>query len=459
MKNNIKLITDRMFKKQRVLVTALLAFVFVLMSVGYAAYYTELKLEGTIALEGMVGSIGDLDFTSIDKHSTSSYEADITFEKKKTEKGINFDVDVTSSMGSGSWLRYEITVVNNSSYDYTYVGSDALFSYYDDWYGGSTYDMKNPVVTGMLKGDVIGSGETKTIYLSFMSDIEELLADSYTYHTLDGKIIFSFEVGDKGIDNPTIMGTIPDPVLVLNSNNVGVLKFNVINLFDCSQVVSFHIDNSELEILNPAGTGIDETNLLNKNANETLGVAIQIRRNSTARSEYTTKLYATIHLLPDDTEITVDIGTITVTTEGEPTTPAESIGKITVSGSFSSFLGIGQNRSSTVKITNSNNFDITDWVLRIDVNAQAAVSNAYSDGNHYVELNTEQDQIYIYSRNKYNSSESISLGANSTVDTGTLHITVTGRIFLASYYEPKFEGFTINAYYNGEWHYGIPVTE
>ncbi len=458
MKNNIKLIADRMFKKQRMLVTAVLALVFVGMSIGYATYYSELNLDGVIALEGIKGNIADLDITEVVKDETSAFEGTFTFDKVKTEKGINFDFKVSSHMGSGSWLRYKLTVVNNSTFDYTYTGSDAIYTFKDEWDANSNYPLKYPVITGMLKGDVIGPNETKTMWVSYKSDsIEENMWDQ---HTLTSTLILSFEVGNKNIETPKIMAAIEEPVVVFNENKNVVAHFKINNMFDCSQVISFYIDNDELELLSPGGIGIRSKNILNKGAYKTLDAAIKIKRYAPVRDEYKTKLYGKIHLEPEDKEILFDVGELTIKTTGTPTTPAESIGNITVTASFKSFLNLADKRESNVTIKNNNNYDIYRWVLHARVNHEPLVSEVTYYGGHKVVLDRSQDKILFYSFDKNADSDAI-LNANSSVSIENVQVTLTGVKtdlgLIKTYYEPKFESFTIDAYYNGEWHYGIPV--
>ena len=458
MKNNVKTISSKLFKKQRLVITALLALVFVGMSVGYAVFNQDLFLDSTISLAPIKGLINDLDITKAATMSGSYYTGNVSFEKVKTGPGINFNVNMTSNLGCRGWLRYELTVVNRSNYPYTYMGSDAVYSYGDS--DGTTYPIKYPVITGMLKGDVIGPGETKKIYVSFTSDMIEGTVNNL--HQLTAKLILSFEIDDKNMENPKFMGTLIDNEVVINEHKNATAKFKILNMFDCSQVVRFYIDNNELELLNPAGYGIAQSYVSNKNGNDELGAAIRVKRMTTDKEEYTTKLYGKVLLEAEGKEITFEIGTITIKTTGTPTTPAATLSNISISGSFKSFLNLANRRSSEVKLTNNNNFEIPYWVIRANINKEPAVSQATVDdgGVHMVDFDTTQDQLMIYSYD-LSGTRNENLGAKSTINIGNFSLTLTGVKtnlgLIKTYYEPKFESFSIDAYYNGEWHYGIPV--
>lgn len=455
MKNNVKTISSKLFKKQRLVVTSLLALVFVAMSVGYAAYYSELKAESSIGVlpTKIQGDIFDLDITKASTMGDST-DGDISYDKVKVDGGINFTVKMTAGLGYKTWLRYETTVVNHSDINYTYMGSDAVTSFKD--YSNKERPIKYPIISGMVKGDVIGPGETKKIYISFYADDKDYENFGGKY-TLSSNLILSFSAGRVKTQRPSYLTSLIDTEVTLDSRKNGQINFNLTSLFDCSEVLSFYIEDSDIELLVSSGEDTESNRIVNKGANDALIAVLHLKRGIPQKSEYHTKLMGKILYEAEGTEEVFEIGDIVIYNDSEAEEPAEVLKNVKIEYTFNSNSWPGH-ATASVKLTNNNNFDITQWVVRIYVNPEAQVTEI--DGSqHKLEIDTEQSRLMIYSDNRY-GVDHYAIGAKSSITIDGIQMVITGvkerpNSWTTIYYDIEVAKVMVDAYYNGQWHYGM----
>lgn len=456
MKNNINIINNKLFKKQRVLVTVLLALVFVGMSVGYAAYYSELNMASTVGLAAAKkGEIGDLDITKMGTLSDST-EGTIEQTKVKTDNGINFNVKTTASLGFKIWLKYEVTVVNNSNLNYTYMGSDATISFKN--YQNEEVPIKYPIITGLIKGDVIGPGETKKMYINFYADDSsyENFGGSYK---LSSNIILSFDEGTIKGQRPSFLTALITNETTLNDKKSGEIKFDLTSLYDCSQILSFYVTDSDFELLVSSGETTAPNRIVNKGETGNLIAIVHLKRGVTQKSEYRTKLMGKIMFEGEGKEETFEIGDIVIHNDSSVEEPAEILKNFKVETNFVSNNWPGH-ATGSIKITNNNNFAITQWVIRLYVNEESKITSI--DGSqHKLEVDTEQSRLMIYSDNRYGVNHH-EIGAKSSLEVDGITMEISGikdkpNDWTTVYYDVEVLDVGIDAYYNGAWHYDLVV--
>lgn len=452
MKNDIKQIANRMFKKQRVLVTAVLALLFVLMSVGYAAYYTELEMNSKVALAaGKKGELGDLDIIKAEAIEGAN-ESKIEFDKTKSDNGINFSVKINSRLGYMIWQRYEVVVTNNSNLNYTYMGSDATISFKN--YQMKEEFIKYPVITGMLKGDVIGPGEKKSIYISFLADDSsyENFGGSYS---LQSNMLLRFEEGIINSHEDRLLTSLETTEVVLNGKKNAEVNFSLINLHDSSQVISFYCSDPSLEVVSATGgTGVTGR-VLNRGASRNITAVIHLKRGIEHLSEYTTKLMIRVSYDVEGRKDVYEVGEIKVTNDTSVQEPAEVLKNFKIKTNFNSNQWPGH-ATGNVELINNNDFEITQWVVRLYINPKIKATSV--DGSqHVLEMDTEQSRLILYSNNRYGVNH-IPIGANQTLNVDGIQLVIEGKDEETNkYYDVQVERVMLDVYYNGAWHYGVNV--
>ena len=455
MKNNNDIITKKLFKKQRLVVTALLAFIFVGMSVGYAAFYSELKMESAIGLlpAKIQGDIHDLDITKAGTMSGST-SGDIKPDKVKVDGGINFNVKIDAKLGFKIWLRYEATLVNYSDINYTYMGSDAVVSYKN--YNNNEVPIKYPIITGMVKGDVIAPGETKKIYITFYAD-DKVYENFGGAYTLSSNLVLSFQAGKVSTKRPSYMTSLIDTEVTLDSRKNGQIRFNLASLFDCSEILNFYVEDPDIELLVSSGEDTESNRIVNKGANDELVAVLHLKRGVTQKGEYRTKLMGRILYEGEGKEEDFEIGDIVIYNDSSVEEPAEVLKNVKIDYHFQSNSWPGH-ATASVTITNNNNFDITQWVVRIYVNDEAEVSEI-NGSQHKLEVDPEQSRLMIYSDNRYGVNHH-EIGAKSSLTVDGIQMVISGikeqpNSWTTIYYDIEVSKVMVDAYYNGEWHYGM----
>lgn len=434
------------------LVTALLAIVFVGMSVGYAAYYSELNMNSTVGLAAAKkGTISDLDITKASVIENDN-ESKIQFDKAKSDDGINFNVKTSSRLGFRVWWRYELVVENNSNLDYTYMGSNATVSFKN--YQNVEQPIKYPVITGMLKGDVIAPGETKSIYISFYAD-DSSYEDFGGSYGLESNLVLSFQEGKISTDKNKLLTSLKTTEVTLNGKKNGEVSFSLASLYDSSQVISFFVDDPSLEVVSATGgTGVTGR-VLDRGASRDIVAVIHLKRGIEHLSEYTTKLKIRVSYEPDGREDIYEVGEIKVMNDITVEEPAEILKNFKVNTSFDSNNWPGH-ATGSIEIINNNDFEIKQWVVRLYLNPNIQATSA-TGTQHVVEMDSEQSRLIVYSNNRYGVNH-ISIGANSKLNIDGFQLTIEGMIEGTSkYYDVEVQRIMVDAYYDDTWHYGMNV--
>ncbi|MCX4365579.1 MAG: hypothetical protein OSJ70_07395 [Bacilli bacterium] len=452
MKNNINIINNKLFKRQRMLVTALLAIVFVSMSVGYATYFSELNMNSTVGLvAAKTGTIDDLD---IKKASVleGANESKVQFDKAKSNEGINFSLKISSRLGFRIWQRYEVVVVNNSNINYTYMGSNAAISFKN--YENIEQIIKYPVITGMLKGDVIAPGETKSIYVSFYAD-DASYEDFGGSYSLEANMVLSFHEGKSSIEKNKLLTSLKTTDVVLNGKKNGEVSFSLASLYDSSQVISFIVDNNDFEVVSATGgTGVTGR-VLNRGASRDITAVIHLKRGIEHQHQYKIKLKIRVSYEMEGREEIYEVGEINITNDTSVEEPVEVLKNFKVNTTFNSNSWPGH-ATGSIEIVNNNNFEIKEWVIRLYINPNIKATQA-TGTQHVVEMDSEQSRLIVYSNNRYGVNH-IPIGANSKLNIDGFQLTIEGIIEgTQTYYDFEVERIMVDAYYNGAWHYGMNV--
>ena len=179
-----------MLKRSYIIALAVIILVMTcFMSIGYAALSEELDIEGKAVVKIPDG----LFITQITTKSTSNTD-------KNTVSFAEYTTTVTSLVSrkgnSAGKVVYEITVLNNTEYEYAYRGL-----YYINTYGNNSYistsngNTKLGVVTEFPNGKIVGPKETLTFTVTYT------IGRSVNANTnLDTMINYQFGINVDSID-------------------------------------------------------------------------------------------------------------------------------------------------------------------------------------------------------------------------------------------------------------------
>lgn len=261
LRNKKESITRSPLTKQRILVSAFLLILVCCMSVGYATFYTELSVAGTV---NMIDTAGIKPMSMRISNSSSVNAGDFSFYRTYTDSTTNV-VAKTKATFSG-WqpsVTYQITVKNLSTYKtYYYNGMTYSNTFRDSKVSGTGggQTLAAPVVSGITNGQRIGPGQSVTF--TFRYYYNQYLNNNYIF---DGETIFKFVSNDKDIYLPNVAVTLDKNEFELEKDNKGNTNVNLLNLYDSSIEYSLSLSNPNIELVDSEGNSMDYNGILNTN--------------------------------------------------------------------------------------------------------------------------------------------------------------------------------------------------
>lgn len=275
---------SKTFKKQRFLIALFMGIAVISMSIGYALYNEELRLEGEVAIEVpdevVIYSLGvdDMNYATLGDTVYRTTDGD---NYKSLDSELEFDFKESSKDGLySSYITYLYEIVNLSSEDYTY--SEFVFS--GDISNGDT--LYAPIIDGISAGDVISSRETKYVKVTYYypSDL-----DSDISLNVDSSFIFM--EGDVEVAKGDIATSIDKTNLELNDSNMADVNIDVMNLFDSSIIYDVKLSNSDVSLTNSSGTSKSYNYIINSGATNEHHVYLKVNDGVDVSNDIITDIY------------------------------------------------------------------------------------------------------------------------------------------------------------------------
>lgn len=417
---------------------SLIVFVLILsISIGYAMYDSNLGVFSSIALKRDYEFTNRLEFLDYDVVELGyNIKGDIELDNKELADGVNVITKVQGELVYNSNYSIKYTLYNGTDHDYTYLGSDGILSLYD--YTGSEVNIRYPCIYGITKGDILSPGESRDVYIIFISD----LCGNYngSYH-LTSEIIFSFKKGrDEKIIKPTIEGSLEEQEIILNNNNIASLKLDIINLFDCSKEFSLSLSNDNLELISTSGDHINISRIISRNTEEEISITVRLK--NTFYDDITTDV-----LITTKSNEVYKIGVLRVLRDDEE--DMEILDNFEVSYDFSYMSSWEGHSSLSINLVNNNDFDIEQYRIRLAVNSDSKVIGATSSKNQ-IELEEARNLVIIKSNNPYVENYHVPILANGSLVLDDIVLEHQGEYL-------ECVALEIDALIDGTWHLGMKV--
>ena len=178
-----------MTKQVKVILCIALSFMFLFMTIGFSAITDSLKIIGSVETnipEGLfITNISQLGSQSgLDKYDAGFAEYSTTVDCTLSK----------ASNGTAGRITYQITVLNNTKYEYAYRGlyyQSSLSGYSNNLVSTSNNSRKIGVVTSFPDGKIVGPGETLVFNVTYT-----LGADRNTFPSRnDYKTLLNYQFG------------------------------------------------------------------------------------------------------------------------------------------------------------------------------------------------------------------------------------------------------------------------
>ena len=429
MKRKLRTIAKSLKGKERVLVTLLFAFVLSTMSIGYAYYQTEVSLEANITLLK-----GELEIKEATDHTynNASITGDIDISKNENDNQVvllsEFTVNLTGNSDNNYMtIRYE--VVNNSRYTYTYTGFNNVFSNYE---GDNPVDLRAPKLYGLIPGDKLAPGESRTVDLTYLSSAG--VGDT-TFTVIPS---FLFDSNDPEVAIPTLQGALDAHKLTLRDDDMASVPLKVINGFDTTVGYTLSLSTDKYVLTDNSGVENDYFNLLVPGENNKSSIYFKLVDDSAAEEATTTDVVAT---LEDGTVIVLD--TITLGRNVTTDLPYMKVETNTAE----SHINTGWGRYILhIDITNNYEVPINKFTVYIYPKDTTSVANAGSYDNTV----TYEDGIIKMTSKVINQNSFISIDPGETYTSGEILVEyVQGKTFEVDHYEVYAVVENINASSDG----------
>lgn len=235
-----KKIIDKLKKYQNFILAVVIILMLCFMTSGFALYGELFEFNGEVTLKPD-GKLEVLNVSLTDSSNVSSSEMPII-----TSNSIEFNLTFSGNNDT-YYAVYTADIVNNSSYDYIY--NDFQFSPIVNSSSGGVGTL-TLTVEGISDGDIINSGETKTITLILNLEV----SDKDQSYDASGTVDVNTSQNDKGSILASI--TVLDDDLT-GTDNLGMVKLKVINSY--SKDISFTLgsSNGNFRVVSSDGTDID----------------------------------------------------------------------------------------------------------------------------------------------------------------------------------------------------------
>lgn len=442
-KINHHLFTDS-FKSPSFII--MLAFMAVLsfISIGFASYNQLTSISGI----AHIAKGGSVEITDISLISSSNVQSSVapTFDKQNATFNIVFG-------GSDSTYQavYQITLTNNTVYNYTYAG----FNYNPTVEAANGTGVGTLTITtaGINNGDVIAPGESKV----FTVTLNLAVTDPNTTYNAN----VSANVTGSTNSNGNIMGSVtPTTGDLTGTNTLAEFTAQVINTYDYQKVFTLTSSNSNFEVVNSSGQPITSFTV---DANATSNFTFYLKAKSDA--VFLTNSATTTIVLGGNNIANSNIGTITLSVDiyVAPDTTIPTVGNANLSildtdGSFTAswsridsggtnitnYTLLLYNSSGTLVNTYNTNADVTShtytsmsagtyYLVVYGTDAAGNTGSSYAASattdNGYATKSSSVAMKWVFNVNT--SLTSMSLTGNTTAP---LHQTYTGTLVATTFY-------------------------
>ena len=215
--------------KYEAIIGILLLIVITSLTIGYARYSTIIALHGTGTFRHngtvRISSITAVDSQNLNNETHTIDGMDVSFSVQFNNQG----------QGAGYYITYEITVVNESFYEYEFTPA----SYVPSVSAGSSTVNTSYELSGLAAGEKLAPNASKTFRLTIHAEIS---ADHQGAININGEAEGNMEQEEIG----TIMGSFSGSSSGdLDNNDLASFTVSVINSYDYAIVFNFMLGSSQ----------------------------------------------------------------------------------------------------------------------------------------------------------------------------------------------------------------------
>lgn len=389
------------FIKQRLFVTFFLALILTTMSVGYAVYHSELKLDGEVFIEAsgylMVSGARTMGMSNISGFSIS-HESIRNDDVVTLESDISITASSSATSSSDVSITYLYTIYNNSGYAYTYTGYD----YAAEVSTGNVY-IQSPVVSNIYVGDVLQPGDYA--YVNVRYYLNSAVAYSKNIEVTNK---FIFESGEPNIKPGSLQTAIEEDELVLDDNNMASTEVSILNLFNSGIEFSLESSNPLVSLTDSSGNTYKYGTILDVGDKAEYTLNFKVASYADFTQDIITTLYAVTPL-----GVTYDLGEIILYKEDVPTyRDAKVTYYITADATNPNHYNV------EFTITNDGDEEMTEWTAYLDLGDELVITD-FSNSNSNVIYDSTNHMIKISSLKRDGS------GHNSLLPGASINISAS----------------------------------
>lgn len=277
-KNKLEELIEK-FGKANFYVTILVFMVVITMSVCYAEYAEQLSTIGNVTIEVPKYEVtNSIEFTNYEVLDSPGEINNITIDNRSISDGFNVVTNIQSELIDNGKYHIKYTLYNGTTSSYTYLGNDAVLSLKDEL--DNNLEIRYPEIYGITKGDLIQSGESRSVNVVFTFDNEEEVMK-----TIETELVFTFKQGDIEVIRPKIIGNVNNDHILLNENNEASISVDITNLYDCTKEITLAFTNLDIEVIG------DKLKLIEKDATEE--VILILKLNGQYQNQVTSSVIVT----------------------------------------------------------------------------------------------------------------------------------------------------------------------
>jgi hypothetical protein len=440
----MKRINHHIFKNQSIIL--LIAFITILsfISVGFASYNQITSFSGLAHV--LKGGIVEISNISLVSSSNVQSSATPTFNEQNATFNIVFG-------GTDSIYQavYEVTITNNSVYNYNYAG----FNYNPTVTSanGTGVGTLSVTTTGITNGDVIAPGDSKT----FTITLDLTVTDPDTNYNANVDSNVSGSTNNSG----NIIGSVtPSTGDLTGTNTLAPFSAEIINTYNYQKVFTLTSSNSNFEVVDSNGNAISSFTIA---ANTTNTYSFYLKAKSDA--VFLTNSATTSIMLGGNNIPSTSIGNLTLSVDiyvapdtTIPTVGNASLSIIDTNGSFTAtwsridsggtnitnYTLLLYNSSNTLVNTYNTNSDVTSYtytgmsagtyyfvVYGTDAagNTGSSSASTATTANGYATKSASVAMKWVF-----NVSTSITSMTWSGTSTANLHQAYSGTLTASSFY-------------------------
>ena len=293
-----------MKNKLSLIVSIITVSIFLIMTVGYAAYGAHMNITGSTTFKAN----GEIAITNavLASYSNLTNPQDPVFDKESITFDVTFNVENNSDLDKEYQAVYDITISNTTFFDYEFAS--AVFTPSVETLNNQnlrvTYD-----VTGIGIGEIIPSLTTKTF--SLILNMYPQDTGEYNVGGESGVVVEQEQTQPTG----NLLASLPgnSQVNLRNGTIRDYVTVTVINSFDTAQGFNFSINNSNFKLVDSNGNNLGNITIP-ANTTQTYNVYIQQSNNLTFATDY-----QTANLLFHKSGSNVNLGSVKILVDKDTT--------------------------------------------------------------------------------------------------------------------------------------------